>query len=83
MELLSIFEMVKTDRYTMDGRDKIACLLQDARRTYNPGEISPTTGLEKQDDGSWAPPKNGGAVKEIKHGDVFTNKNGDVARTRF
>lgn len=82
MELLSIFEMVKTDRYTMDGRDKIACLLQDARRTYNPGEISPTTGLEKQDDGSWAPPKNGGAVKEIKHGDVFTNKNGDVARIR-
>ena len=29
----------------------------DVRRTYKPGEISETTGLQKQPDGSWAEPK--------------------------
>lgn len=30
-----------------------------AKQKFEPGEISPTTGLQKQPDGSWAPPKEG------------------------
>ena len=35
----------------------IATLTLDARRTYQPGDISAKTGLEKQVDGTWAPPE--------------------------
>lgn len=58
----NIFEMVKADRYTADGREEIIkaqeAETQDARR-YKTGEISEATGLQKQPDGSWAPPKKG------------------------
>jgi len=57
MELKNIFEMTKTDRYTQDGRDQIAKLAEDVK--YKPGDISQKTGLQKQPDGSWAPPKKG------------------------
>lgn len=45
--LQSIFELIKSDKYSTE----------DARRFYKPGEISQTTGLQKQPDGSWAPPE--------------------------
>lgn len=61
----NIFEMVKADRYTADGREEIIkaqeAETQDARR-YKTGEISEATGLQKQPDGSWAPPKKGAQV---------------------
>lgn len=34
------------------------------RREYQVGEISPNTGLQKQPDGSWAPPKKGAKSKK-------------------
>ena len=40
--------------------------------TYKVGEISRKTGLQKQPDGSWAPPK------KTNYGKVTTNKNGEV-----
>lgn len=71
----NIFEMVKADRYTADGREEIIkaqeAETKDARR-YKTGEISEATGLQKQPDGSWAPPKS------TKYGKVTTNKEGKV-----
>lgn len=40
--------------------------------TYKVGEISRKTGLQKQPDGSWAPPR------KTNYGKVTTNKNGEV-----
>ena len=62
MALKHLMEMTKADRYTADGCEA----LNKAReadvedRTYKTGEISEKTGLQKQPDGSWAPPKKGG-----------------------
>lgn len=66
MELKNIFKMTKTDRYTQDGRDQIAKLQETEDVKYKTGDISQKTGLQKQPDGSWAPPK-GGAGKNV-HG---------------
>ena len=52
--------MTKTDRYTQDGRDQIAKLQETEDVRYKTGDISQKTGLQKQPDGSWAPPKKGG-----------------------
>ena len=60
MELKNIFKMTKTDRYTQDGRDELAKLQETEDVTYKTGDISQKTGLQKQPDGSWAPPKKGG-----------------------
>lgn len=53
MGLQNIFDMIKADRYTQDGREELikakAELTDDA---YKPGDISPKTGLQKQPDGS-------------------------------
>ena len=57
MELKSIFQMTKIDRYTQDGRDQLAKLQETEDVTYKTGDISQKTGLQKQPDGSWAPPK--------------------------
>lgn len=54
MTLDNIMKMAKADRYTDEGKKEI----QDAKR-YKAGEISEATGLQKQTDGSWAPPKSG------------------------
>ncbi len=54
MELKSVFDIIKADRYSEDGCKEI----EDARH-YKVGEISEATGMQKQPDGSWAPPKNG------------------------
>ena len=59
MGLKNIFQMTKTDRYTQDGRDELAKLQETEDVTYKTGDISQKTGLQKQPDGSWAPPKNG------------------------
>lgn len=71
----NIFEMVKADRYTADGREEIIkaqeAETKDARR-YKPGEISEATGLQKQPDGSWDLPTS------TKYGKVTTNKEGKV-----
>ena len=61
MELKNIFKMTKTDRYTQDGRDELAKLQETEDVKYKTGDISQKTGLQKQPDGSWAPPKKGGA----------------------
>jgi hypothetical protein len=61
MELKTIFQMTKTDRYTQDGRDELAKLQETEDVTYKTGDISQKTGLQKQPDGSWAPPKKGGS----------------------
>lgn len=68
MELKNIFKMTKTDRYTQDGRDELAKLQETEDVKYKTGDISQKTGLQKQPDGSWAPPKKGGkpAAKEEK-----------------
>jgi len=61
MELKNIFKMVKANRYTQDGREEIAKLQETEDVRYKTGDISQKTGLQKQPDGSWAPPKKGGA----------------------
>ena len=60
MGLKNIFKMTKTDRYTQDGRDELAKLRETEDVKYKTGDISQKTGLQKQPDGSWAPPKKGG-----------------------
>jgi hypothetical protein len=60
MGLKNIFKMTKTDRYTQDGRDELAKLQETEDVKYKTGDISQKTGLQKQPDGSWAPPKKGG-----------------------
>ena len=63
MALKNLFDMVKADRYTADGREAIIkaqeAETEDAtRRTYQIGEISQATGLQKTANG-WVKPKNG------------------------
>lgn len=73
MALKNLFDMVKADRYTQDGRDELIkaqeAETEDARRTYQIGEISEATGLQKTAQG-WKPPK------ETKFGKVKQNKEG-------
>lgn len=68
MGLQNIFEMAKADRYTADGREELAKAREaDVEdRTYNIGEISQKTGLQKTANG-WVKPKSG-ADKERNHG---------------
>ena len=64
MALKDLLKAADADRYTQDGRDELNAALQaDVEdRTYKTGEISQKTGLQKQPDGSWAPPKKGKAA---------------------
>ena len=61
MAIKHLLKMTEVDRYTQDGRDELNKALQadvqDVR--YKTGDISQKTGLQKQPDGSWAPPKKG------------------------
>ena len=68
MALKDLIKATKADRYTADGRDQLNEALQaDVEdRTYKPGDISQKTGLQKQPDGSWAPPKGSSAAKHQK-----------------
>lgn len=70
MDIKSVFEITKADRYTQDGRDQIAKIQETEDKTYQIGEISQKTGLQKTANG-WVPPK------ETKYGKV-TEKNGQV-----
>lgn len=55
-------EIVKSNIYgSFTNADEIR---KAKRRTYRVGEISPNTGLQKQPDGSWAPPKKGSKKKK-------------------
>lgn len=71
MELKDIFTMIKADRYTADGREQVikAQEAETEDRTYQIGEISQKTGLQKTAEG-WKPPK------ETKFGKVKQNKEG-------
>ena len=64
MALKDIFTMIKADRYTADGREEVIkareAETEDARRTYQIGEISEATGLQKTAQG-WVKPKTGKA----------------------
>ncbi len=46
-----------------DMFNKAAGLTEDAKK-YNTGDISEKTGLQKQPDGSWKPPKQSGNKTE-------------------
>jgi hypothetical protein len=68
MALKNLFDMVKADRYTQDGREAIIKALEAETedKVYQIGEISQKTGLQKTANG-WVKPKNGkqpGAKKE-------------------
>jgi len=60
MALKNLFEMVKADRYTQDGREAIikAQEAETEDKVYNIGDISQKTGLQKTANG-WVKPKNG------------------------
>lgn len=66
MGIKSIFEILKADRYTADGCDKIA-KVQD--KVYQIGEISQKTGLQKTAEG-WKPPKSNASKQLAKELDV-------------
>ena len=60
MALKDLFDMVKADRYTADGREAIikAQEAETEDKVYQIGEISQKTGLQKTANG-WVKPKNG------------------------
>lgn len=71
MALKDIFNMIKADRYTADGREELikAQEAETEDKVYQIGEISEKTGLQKTAQG-WKPPK------ETKFGKVKQNKEG-------
>lgn len=62
MALKNLFDMVKADRYTADGREELikAQEAETEDKVYQIGEISQKTGLQKTANG-WVKPKNGAA----------------------
>lgn len=68
MSLQNIFQMVKADKYTADGREELIKAWNEEveDRVYKIGEISEKTGLQKTANG-WVKPKQGGngALKEV------------------
>lgn len=67
MSLQNIFTMIKSDRYTADGREELneAHKADVEDRVYKIGEISEKTGLQKTANG-WVKPKQGGNVPAKK-----------------
>lgn len=68
MALKNLYDMVKADRYTADGREALikAQEAETEDKVYQIGEISQKTGLQKTANG-WVKPKNGkqpGAKKQ-------------------
>jgi hypothetical protein len=65
MALKNLFDMVKADRYTADGREAIIKAQEEETedKVYQIGEISQKTGLQKTANGWVKPPKN----KEIQN----------------
>lgn len=62
MALKNLFDMVKADRYTADGREAIIKAQEEETedKVYQIGEISQKTGLQKTANG-WVKPKKGAA----------------------
>lgn len=62
MALKNLFDMVKADRYTADGREELNKAQEEETedKVYQIGEISQKTGLQKTANG-WVKPKNGAA----------------------
>ena len=60
MALKNLFDMVKADRYTVDGREALikAQEAETEDKVYQIGEISQKTGLQKTANG-WVKPKSG------------------------
>lgn len=65
MSLQNLFEMVKADRYTQDGRDQLIKTqeVETEDKIYNIGDISQKTGLQKTANGWVEPPKGGKTPK--------------------
>lgn len=76
MAISNLWEIVKADRYTADGRETIAKAREaDVEdRTYQIGEISQKTGLQKTAEG-WVTPK-GKANAAIEAKGKSENKSG-------
>lgn len=81
MGLQSIFEMAKADRYTADGRKELAKAREaDVEdRTYQIGEISQKTGLQKTANG-WVKPKSGGVSKSPEESFKATKPAGTIEK---
>lgn len=87
MSISNLWEIVKADRYTADGREAIAKAREaDVEdRTYQIGEISQKTGLQKTAEG-WVTPKGKGqnAAIEAKGKSEKWEKNKDyLSRERI
>ena len=92
MALKNLFDMVKADKYTADGREELikAQEAETEDTTYNIGEISEKTGLQKTANG-WVKPKKGAAPAKKEPGkattaqrmkayvDAMNKKNGEFA----
>ena len=79
MAISNLWEMAKADRYTADGREAIAKAREaDVEdRTYQIGEISQKTGLQKTAEG-WVKPKSGnsaGGAKKEENMETSKKKN--------
>ena len=88
MALKNIFDIIRADRYTADGREEII-KAQEADvedRRYNIGEISEKTGLQKTANG-WVKPKNGkqpaAASKRDTDPQTYIVKKNDELRSMF
>ena len=88
MALKNLFDMVKADRYTADGREVIS-KAQEAEtedKVYNIGDISQKTGLQKTANG-WVKPKNGkqsgAASKHDTDPQTYIVKNNDELRKMY
>ena len=83
MALKDIFTMVKADRYTVDGCEELnkAREAEIEDRTYQIGEISQKTGLQKTANGWVKPPKekvaskSGGLSERLKYSTEQSAKN--------
>lgn len=75
MAISNLWEIVKADRYTADGREAIAKAREaDVEdRTYQIGEISQKTGLQKTAEG-WVKPKSGNSAGGAKKEKASENK---------
>lgn len=84
MSLNNIFQMIKADRYTADGREEIKKALAEETedRTYNIGEISEKTGLQKTANG-WVKPKKGNAGSAKRSGATSSEADSPEARKNY
>ena len=80
MTLKNLFDMVKADRYTADGREALikAQKAETEDKVYQIGEISQKTGLQKTANG-WVKPKKGAAG--AKTGEGKSPSAGSINRT--